>query len=145
MQANPFLENGTVLRPGDIRSLRRTLGETPRPEDRGTQAVGQGSAGESDAEHAHYHDEQMTKGEGAAVKSRGAKMAGTVGVVFALLGAGVTILYLFQPWRTCPDDDTPAACPMLPTDAIILVIAFCASLVAMIVVIAALAVIRLRS
>ena len=86
----------------------------------------------------------MAKGEGAAVKSRGAKMAGTVGVVFALLGAGVTILYLFQPWRTCPDDDTPAACPMLPTDAIIMVIAFCAGLVGMIVVIAALAAIRRR-
>ncbi len=42
------------------------------------------------------------------------------GTTLAVIGAVVSFVYLLQPWRTCPDDDAPAACPMLPDDAAIL-------------------------
>ncbi|PZR53717.1 hypothetical protein DNL40_06205 [Xylanimonas oleitrophica] len=48
---------------------------------------------------------------------RRAQVAARTGALTAAVGAVVTVVYLFQPWRTCPDDDVPAACPMLPADA----------------------------
>ncbi|WP_181408410.1 hypothetical protein [Schumannella sp. 10F1B-5-1] len=35
----------------------------------------------------------------------------------------MSLVYLFQPWRTCPYDDSPAACAMLPMDATVLAVA----------------------
>lgn len=45
------------------------------------------------------------------------------GVAVAAIGGVVSLVYLFQPWRTCPYDDTPAACAMLSTDATVLAVA----------------------
>jgi hypothetical protein len=42
------------------------------------------------------------------------------GSTLAVTGAVVSFIYFLQPWRTCPDDDAPAGCPMLPDDAAIL-------------------------
>ena len=49
------------------------------------------------------------------------------GGVTAIAGFVTSIDYLFQPWRTCPYDDTPAAFAMLPADAGILAVALIAS------------------
>lgn len=39
-----------------------------------------------------------------------------LGAVLMLVGVVLTVVYLFQPWRSCPYDDSPAACAMLPGD-----------------------------
>lgn len=35
----------------------------------------------------------------------------------ALVGAVVTIVYFFQPWRSCDYEDIAVGCAMLPADA----------------------------
>ncbi len=39
-----------------------------------------------------------------------------LGAALTLVGVVLTAIYLFQPWRSCPYDDSPAACAMLPGD-----------------------------
>lgn len=39
-----------------------------------------------------------------------------LGAALTLVGVVLTVIYLFQPWRSCPYDDSPAACAMLPGD-----------------------------
>lgn len=39
-----------------------------------------------------------------------------LGAALMLVGVVLTVVYLFQPWRSCPYDDSPAACAMLPGD-----------------------------
>lgn len=43
-----------------------------------------------------------------------------LGALLAVVGAVLTVIYLFQPWRSCPYDDSPAACAMLPGDAAVM-------------------------
>jgi hypothetical protein len=52
-----------------------------------------------------------------------------VGAGIALAGAIVTIVYIFQPWRTCLYDDAGAACGMLPADAAVMTTAMLGGLV----------------
>ncbi len=42
----------------------------------------------------------------------------------------MSFIYVLQPWRTCPDDDVPAGCPMLPDDAAILTVAMIVAVLA---------------
>lgn len=51
------------------------------------------------------------------------------GALVAMVGVVVTVIYVFQPWRTCPYDDVSAGCTMLPADATVLFIAVLATLV----------------
>jgi hypothetical protein len=53
--------------------------------------------------------------------------------VVALVGAVVTIVYFFQPWRSCDYEDTSAGCAMLPADATVMAVAMFAALAAMVV------------
>ncbi|THG28155.1 hypothetical protein [Naasia lichenicola] len=39
-----------------------------------------------------------------------------LGVALLVIGVVGTAVFLAQPWRTCPYDDTPAACSALPQD-----------------------------
>lgn len=55
------------------------------------------------------------------------------GAGVAILGAIVTALYFFQPWRTCPYDDSPSACAMLPVDATVMAIAMWSTLVGLVI------------
>lgn len=55
---------------------------------------------------------------------------------FAIVGAVATVIYFLQPWRTCPDDDVPAGCSMLPHDAAIMTAAMFVALSAAAVAIA---------
>lgn len=57
------------------------------------------------------------------------------GAGVALIGGIVTVVYLFQPWRSCPYDDSPAACAMLPTDATVLAIAVVATLIGVLILV----------
>lgn len=50
------------------------------------------------------------------MRARTAFTLATVGGVLAALGLIGTVVFLFQPWRTCPYDESPAACTMLPGD-----------------------------
>lgn len=52
------------------------------------------------------------------------------GAAVAVLGVVVSFVYLLQPWRTCPDDTSPAACPMLPEDATVLAVALVVTVLA---------------
>lgn len=38
------------------------------------------------------------------------------GSVLSAIGVVGAVVYQLQPWRSCPYDDSPAACAMLPTD-----------------------------
>ena len=58
---------------------------------------------------------------------RVARVLMIAGGVTAIAAIVTSIVYMFQPWRTCPYDDTPAACAMLPADAAILALALLAS------------------
>jgi len=49
------------------------------------------------------------------------------GSITALAGAIATVVYVFQPWRTCDYDDTPSACSMLPFDAAVMTVAMVAT------------------
>lgn len=53
-----------------------------------------------------------------------------VSAVTAAVGAIVTVVYFFQPWRGCDDEDTSAGCAMLPADANVMVIAILVALLA---------------
>ena len=43
--------------------------------------------------------------------------------IVGLVGAVVSVVYFFQPWRTCSYEDTSAGCAMLPQDAAVLQLA----------------------
>lgn len=60
------------------------------------------------------------------------------GGVATAAGASLTLLYLFQPWRTCSYDDIPSACAMLPGDAAVLASAMVGTLVGATVLLAGL-------
>ena len=61
-----------------------------------------------------------------------------VDMCLAITGAAVTLLYLFQPWRTCSYDDAAAACSMLPGDAAVMILAMFATLMGALLVISSL-------
>ena len=54
----------------------------------------------------------------------------TVSALLALTGATVTVVYFFQPWRSCDYEDTSAGCAMLPVDAAVMTVAAVTTLVA---------------
>ncbi|WP_411721050.1 hypothetical protein [Mycetocola sp.] len=56
-----------------------------------------------------------------------------IGGVIALAAAIVTYVYFFQPWRTCPYDDSSAACSMLPADAAVMATAMLGVLVGLVI------------
>ncbi|MBN9200165.1 hypothetical protein [Microbacterium aurantiacum] len=53
-----------------------------------------------------------------------------VSALTALVGAIVTMVYVFQPWRSCDYEDTSAGCAMLPTDAFAMTLAAVATIIA---------------
>ena len=55
-------------------------------------------------------------------------------IVIGAIIAIVTIVYIFQPWRSCPYDDSPSACAMLPGDATVMSIAMFGTLVGLVIV-----------
>ena len=61
-------------------------------------------------------------------KLRGWIVAGSA--LFALVGAVVTFVYFFQPWRSCDYEDTSAGCAMLPGDATVMAVGAVVTLVA---------------
>ena len=60
------------------------------------------------------------------------------GAVLAVAGFITTVVYLFQPWRSCPYEDTAAGCAMLPLDATVMTIALFATVLGVVVVVTAL-------
>lgn len=50
--------------------------------------------------------------------------------VTAALSVIVTVVYFFQPWRSCDYKDTSAGCAMLPADANVMLIAILVALAA---------------
>ena len=67
--------------------------------------------------------------------ARGALLILGLGLVAGFVALVVTIVYVFQPWRSCPYDDSPAACAMLPGDAAVMMTAMATMPVAAIVTI----------
>lgn len=60
-------------------------------------------------------------------------MAITVGGMGA--SAAWVLLFIMQPWRSCPDDDVPAGCPALPRDTALLMVGIVVFLVCFVAVI----------
>ena len=54
----------------------------------------------------------------------------TGSALVALVGAIVTVVYFFQPWRSCDYEDTSAGCAMLPVDATVMAVSAVVTLVA---------------
>jgi hypothetical protein len=69
------------------------------------------------------------------MRQRTKVVAIVIGAVIAMAGALVTIVYIYQPWRICPYDDSPSACGMLPADATVMSIAMFGTLVGLVIVI----------
>ncbi|MFP7834707.1 hypothetical protein [Marisediminicola sp. LYQ134] len=42
------------------------------------------------------------------------------GGVVTMVGLITAVVFFLQPWRTCPYDDVPAGCAMLPADAAVM-------------------------
>jgi len=61
-------------------------------------------------------------------KVRGRLLTGSA--LVALVGAIVTVVYFFQPWRSCDYEDTSAGCAMLPADATVMAVSAVVTLVA---------------
>lgn len=53
----------------------------------------------------------------------------TFGASLALVGAVASIVYFFQPWRTCDYEDTSAGCAVLVADATGMLISLVVSLI----------------
>ena len=70
-------------------------------------------------------------------KLRGRLIA--VSATASVVGAIVTIVFLFQPWRRCDGEDTSAGCAMLPADAAVMAGAALLTLVAVTMLIASVA------
>lgn len=71
---------------------------------------------------------------GVHMRTRAKVLTIVIGAVVAIAGAIVTTVYIFQPWRSCPYDDTPSACAMLPADATVMSIAMFGTLVGLVIV-----------
>lgn len=76
---------------------------------------------------------RATRPHRTASGARGALLILGLGIVAGLVALVVTIVYVFQPWRSCSYDDTPAACAMLPGDAAVMMTAMATMPVAAIV------------
>ncbi|MFD1722932.1 hypothetical protein [Amnibacterium endophyticum] len=50
------------------------------------------------------------------MSSRVARRFAEAGVALAIIGLIGSAVFQLQPWRTCPDDTSSAACPMLRAD-----------------------------
>ncbi|WAB83457.1 hypothetical protein OVN20_10365 [Microcella daejeonensis] len=55
-----------------------------------------------------------------------------VGGMFSLIGAVVTVVYIFQPWRSCEYEDSSTGCSMLPVDAAVMMAAMVATVVGLV-------------
>lgn len=55
---------------------------------------------------------------------RASKLMTFIGAAAALAGAATSVLFFFQPWRSCSYEDTSLGCAMLPLDAAVMVAAF---------------------
>lgn len=56
-----------------------------------------------------------------------------IGAVLAIFAALVTVVYFLQPWRSCPYDDSPAACVIFPTDVVVVAIAMLALMAGLVI------------
>lgn len=54
---------------------------------------------------------------------RASRSMAAIGASVALSGAATAVLFFFQPWRSCPYEDTSVGCAMLPRDAAVMVTA----------------------
>lgn len=70
---------------------------------------------------------------------RTARILAIAGVVIGLLGSIVTVIFFFQPWRSCDDEDTSVGGSMLPVDAAVMTAAMLAVPVGVAIAIAGLA------
>lgn len=55
------------------------------------------------------------------------------GASVAAIGGIVTIVFFFQPWRSCDYEDTSTGCAMLPADAMAMAIAMSATIVGLLI------------
>lgn len=71
---------------------------------------------------------------------RTARSLTVVGGMFSLIGAIVTVVYVFQPWRSCDYEDSSAGCAMLPVDAAVMMAAMVTTVVGLVLLVAGLVV-----
>lgn len=70
---------------------------------------------------------------GEAVNARTRKIAIVVSTGITVLAGIITVIYFFQPWRSCSYEDTSAGCAMLPGDAVVMAISMWSTLVGLVV------------
>ena len=54
-----------------------------------------------------------------------------IGAVLAAIGAAVAVVFFFQPWRSCPYEDTAVGCAMLPRDTSVMIVGFVVAMIGM--------------
>lgn len=52
------------------------------------------------------------------------RLVAWIGAALAVIGATVAVVFFFQPWRSCPYEDTAVGCAMLPRDATVMTVGF---------------------
>jgi hypothetical protein len=78
-------------------------------------------------------------GAARAISARGIRRSSVVhlmrpgGVLLTLMGAVAAVVSFFQPWRTCPYDDSSSACAMLPADAVVMTMAMWSVLIGVVI------------
>ena len=68
-------------------------------------------------------------------RSTGRTMTIVGGGLLSLIGAIVTVIYIFQPWRSCEYEDSSAGCAMLPVDAAVMTAAMLATVVGVVLLV----------
>lgn len=63
------------------------------------------------------------------MNSRARTILIVVGAGVTLVAGIVTVVYFFQPWRSCSYEDTSIGCAMLPADAVVMAVSMLSGLV----------------
>lgn len=72
------------------------------------------------------------------MQQRTRMLAVLAGAVVAVAGAIISVIFFFQPWRSCDYEDTSTGCAMLPGDATVMAIAVWSTLAGLVILFLAL-------
>lgn len=67
------------------------------------------------------------------MKARARTIAIVVSGSITVVAGIVTVIYFFQPWRSCSYEDTSAGCAMLPGDAAVMAVSMWSALVGLVI------------
>lgn len=57
------------------------------------------------------------------------RLVAGIGAVLAITGTVIAVVFFFQPWRSCPYEDTAVGCAMLRRDATVMTVGFMVAMI----------------